>query len=359
MKWIIIPSLIFFSSAFGQTGKKDIEDPNGLKIKEINLEARAIAPSEIKLPFNSIKIIDSRFDTSKIGFENRVFTSKSNAFKSIQFAGGLAAALEKYYADYYENAFDSSGFTLLIVIKKFWISHHDYQSNKQPFMQSNSNVDSRIRCKWEYYLSKGNKHLPIKRVDTTWTLNEEMHKYLNEEFEEKKQRFIKFSLKALIEMLDYEKAVLAFDTQPAKTLGDIIRFNESRFNLPVLNEGSLAKGVFLNFEEFINNRPGIVSFREKETKHKSGKVNYIENENGVEIVSYWGYCDGKSLKYGRFGNNRLFRVQNTFAFFTKSVSYNYSSSNTTTGYYTTNFTLKNRNEIWIPFQIDMETGDVY
>ncbi|MBK8497094.1 MAG: hypothetical protein IPL50_20415 [Chitinophagaceae bacterium] len=64
-----------------------------------------MAPSEVKLPFRQIKIIDSRFDTSKMGFTGKAFGGKTNAFNAIQFKGGFATAVEKYYADYYENSF--------------------------------------------------------------------------------------------------------------------------------------------------------------------------------------------------------------------------------------------------------------
>lgn len=42
--------------------------PDKLAYVDFSLRAQRIAPSDIKLPFSSIKIIDSRFDTSKIGF---------------------------------------------------------------------------------------------------------------------------------------------------------------------------------------------------------------------------------------------------------------------------------------------------
>ncbi|MBK8497093.1 MAG: hypothetical protein IPL50_20410 [Chitinophagaceae bacterium] len=66
-------------------------------------------------------------------------------------------------------------------------------------MQGNRSFIPKIRCKWEYYLCKDEKYLPVKRIDTTWSLNEDLSKYINEEFEEKSRRFLKFSLKALIE----------------------------------------------------------------------------------------------------------------------------------------------------------------
>lgn len=360
MKRILSLTIFLYSFGFSQSSKKDIADPNDLKVKEIRLEARLMAPSEVKLPFRQIKIIDSRFDTSKMGFTGKAFGGKTNAFNAIQFKGGFATAVEKYYADYYENSFDSSGFTLLIVIKKFWFSEFDYESNKQPFMQGNRSFIPKIRCKWEYYLCKDEKYLPVKRIDTTWSLNEDLSKYINEEFEEKSRRFLKFSLKALIEILDYGPAIEAFAKQPAKKIGEIITYNESRFNLPVLKDGKLAKGVFINFGEFKNNRPGIIVFTEKETRHDLIRTeNFIEDANAVPIADFWGYYNGVSLKFSKFGNNKLYRKQHAFYFFVKAVSYNYSSFDNSIQQYNNRAVIKTRSEVWIPFQVDMETGEVY
>jgi len=141
-----------------------------------------------------------------------------------------------------------------------------------------------------------------------------------------------------------------------------ITYNESFFNLPVLKDDNLAKGVFVDFGEFKNNRPGIILFSEKETKYdlrRRRTESYIEDEKGVQVVSYWGYYDGVSLKFSKFGNNKLFRIQNAFYFFVKAVSYDFLTNNNSFQQYNFRTTLKTRSEVWIPFQIDMETGEVY
>ena len=95
--------------------------PDKLAYVDFSLRAQRIAPSDIKLPFSSIKIIDSRFDTSKIGFVPIEFYVPSPtsglqqviSFKKILMYGGIAQSIEDYYKEYYENSFTRMDFSFL------------------------------------------------------------------------------------------------------------------------------------------------------------------------------------------------------------------------------------------------------
>ena len=96
-----------------------------------------------------------------------------------------------------------------------------------------------------------------------------------------------------------------------------------------------------------------------------GKINtnteiYLEDMKGQTISNYWGYSDGKEFRYGMLGNDKIYKIQNTFCFFIKVVGYvidqdnngQYGGSGITT-------TSKVKYEVWVPYQIDMETGQIY
>lgn len=360
MKVIYFLFLMVPVSVFSQNGEEDMANPNRLPFKDYSLNAELTAPNSIRFPFSAIKIIDSRFDTSFIGFDYNVLGGKRTSFKKMRLKGGNASAIEKYYNDYYKNSFDSSIFSLVIVIKKFWVSLYDYDANKQLVMHGNRNISRRIPCKWEYYLCKNEEYLPIKRIDTIWKLNADISQYIDQEFGEKRQQFIKFALKAMIEMLDYSKAIAVFEQQAKKSMNEINEYNSSRFTIPVLIDDNISKGVFLNFTQFRNNKPGIIKFREDKTKYKLVREEiYIEDENGKQINPYWGYFDGAGFKFGIFGNNKLFRGQNSFYFFIKTVTFIYSENSTVVQQNAIRFNTKTRSELWIPFQVDMETGGAY
>ena len=64
------------------------------------------------------------------------------------------------------------------------------------------------------------------------------------------------------------------------------------------------------------------------------------------------------------GNEKIYRIQNTFCFFIKVVGYNINQGNDVPYWppfegSKINTTSKDKYEIWIPFQIDMETGIIY
>ncbi|MFM2327287.1 MAG: hypothetical protein RIR31_1489, partial [Bacteroidota bacterium] len=111
MKILFLTILFVPFNVFSQSNKWN---PNHLDDELTNLEAEYIAPTSIKLPFSSIKIIDSRFDTSKIGFTlgNKIFTSKTNYYKKFKLKKGTAVAIEEYYNDYYQKSFSNNGFEL-------------------------------------------------------------------------------------------------------------------------------------------------------------------------------------------------------------------------------------------------------
>lgn len=360
MKYLVLTALLIPVFVFAQSGKRDVLNPDQLGVKELKLEAQKIAPSEIKLPFKSIKIIDSRYDTSKIGYMLEGGLSKKRMFRKILLPGGVANAIESYYNDYYEDSFTQNDFELLIVMKRFWLGGDAKSNNKRVEMANSVGSDNNLYCKWEYYLGKDGKYLPIKRMDTIMRIDENLAKYIDEEFSEKRQSYFKYALKALIEILDYSNAVKQFETQPKKTLEEIKEFNKKMNLIPVLQDSGFKRGVYLSFDDFKNNRPSIIDFQEKKMHY--GRINqnteiYLEDMKGETISNYWGYSDGKEFRYGMLGNDKIYRIQNTFCFFIKVVGYVISSDDPDGSTMVT--TSKNKYEVWAPFQIDMETGEIY
>jgi hypothetical protein len=169
--------------------------------------------------------------------------------------------------------------------------------------------------------------------------------------------FFKYTLKTLIEILDYSNAVKQFNEQSKKTLAEIKGFNAKMYAIPILQDSGFKKGVYLNFDDFKNSRPSIMDFREKKMGYSTiNTENYIETMNGEEISNYWGYSDGKDFWYGKLVNDKIYRIQNTFCFFIKAVGYFIDPDINLSTIITSN---KYKYEIWIPFQIDMETGEIY
>jgi hypothetical protein len=351
---ILFLSLFLNITIYCIAQKIETINPEALYFKELKLTAQRTAPSEIKLPFSSIKIIDSRFDTSKIGFLPgiNIIQDKRNVFRKIRFKGGIVKSLQEYYNDYYKNSFQQNGFELLIVMKRFWVSGVDNRKDKQIELTNSLEVATNLYFKWEYYLGKNNNYLPVKRVDTIIQVSDDLAQYIDEEFNERRLARFKFALKAMIELHDFEKKVEVFDKQPKKTMEEIDNYNAKRNDLVVLKDSILKKGIYLSFDEFKNNSPSIKDYKEEKTRYNIFKSErYLTDAQGNLINNYWGYSDGEDFRYGKFGNDRIFRIGNTFQFF---IQINAVAPNNSTP-----VTTKDKIKVWFPYQIDMESGKIY
>lgn len=349
---LLFISISFYS--YSQDKKKQAVNPDGLYFKELKLSAQRTAPREIRLPFSAIKIIDSRFDTSKIGFlpVSQLIYDKKNVFRKLRFKGGVVKPMEEYYNDYYKNSFQQNGLELVIIMKRFWLSGVDYSRDKRIGLTNSLELATNLYFKWEYYLGKDGLYLPVKRADTVMQVSDDLAQYIDEEFNERRLAKFKFALKAMIELFDFEKAVTVFDKQPKKTMNEIIEFNKRRNESIILKDGSFKKGIYLSFEEFKNNNPSIKDYTEEKTRYQVFKSEqYLTDAKGNLISEYWGYSDGEFFRYGKFGNDKLFRIGNTFEFF---VQINTLEANTSTP-----VTTKNKIKVWFPYQLDMENGLVY
>ena len=355
MKILLLLFWVLPSFVFSQKTKPNTANPDRLPGKKFEFEVFKIAPGEIKLPFSSIKIIDNRFDTSKLGFIPIVqfIDNKKKVGRKIIFNEGVAKAIENYYNEFYQNSFSHNDVKLLIVMKKFWLSGVDNKRNKEIDVPENSESIKFLYCKWEYYLSKGEEFMPLKRIDTVVTgvvfesqKNESMRNLSTE-------KILKLILNGLIEVFDFNAAVNQMEKLPKKTWQQIESYNLASFNIPVLRDSVFTKGVYLNFNEFKNNKPSIINFKEGKMRISFNKTeNYLEDDNGNRITNYWGYFTGDELKIGKYGNDKLYRANNTFEFFLK---HQYLTANTNI----LGGTSYKDKEVWIPYQIDMETGKIY
>ena len=68
-----------------------------------------------------------------------------------------------------------------------------------------------------------------------------------------------------------------------------------QFDMPVLRDSVLNRGVYFSFDEFKNNSPGLKDFEVE--KDKLIDLIFIKQANGTQVPvrEAWGYCDGKDL----------------------------------------------------------------
>jgi hypothetical protein len=243
---------------------------------------------------------------------------------------------------------------LLIVVKKFWITSTYKYNHQAQSISMNVVSGTMLYAKLEYYIFKGEQLLPFKRIDTIIksSLNVSEYLYNKNLDKETSSASINDLFNFFVEQYIYDKPVNVFNNRGKLSFAEVVQNNKAHFLLPILTDTSTIKGVFLDFNEFINNIPSIVNFKEKKmTFRTSKKEEYLLDQKDSLITNYWGYRLNNEIKFSKFGSNRLFRQGNTFEFFVKVRVANPRPQ----GF----VVLDNYATYFVPYQLDMETGIFY
>ncbi len=355
MKLIPVFIIVCFNwiGASAQPKENDTRPANlGSKTFSLHTQDEDIS---LKLPFSKIRVIDARFDTSKLGFvANRVvFMEPTNRFERLKLRGGTAAALENYYANAHLDRASLSEYGLLIVMKKFWISSarkYDFQKQSQSLT---INGESRLIAKWELYIFKDDGYLPFRRIDTTIESTQSVRQlFKDENATDYNKENIYSILTNFLGQYNYTKAITVFADRAKKSLKEINDLNNERFQIPIISDNKVRKGVFQNFTEFKNNAPTLLNFKENGMKYSLiHEDQFLVDDKGTAITNYWAYSTDKYTRIGPYGNETIFRSGNTFDFFLKKRIVTPRSQG--------DIVFKNHFMIWIPYQVDMETGEFY
>jgi hypothetical protein len=267
MKTILIILCCTFAiavSSSAQRSRNSAYRPGDLESRYVSLGSKDFSPPAIRLPFSCFRIIDSRFDTSKIGFISSIenVPNPFSAFRKLKLKNGLAKSLENYYTTYYKQSLTNTDMGLAIVMKKFWISssrdHMEQSQNVSQILEDNIQV----HAKWELYIFRGDEYLPFRRIDTIIQSDALIRRHrLGKEDSRDFFRYILVEvLNGLVEQFNYVAPVKVFTTRPRQSFHAIDETNKKRFLLPILQDSLPRDGVFLNFNEFKNNLPSIRMF---------------------------------------------------------------------------------------------------
>lgn len=306
-----------------------------------------------KLAFNHISIIDSRFDTTKVGY-----VRKGNSYKKLVLATDFSSAFENQLNNYLKSNFDSSkNATLLIVIKNLWLNEIILK-NEMPISQ--------CIYKLELYLKTDTSYFPLIRIDSMYAshgvLKEDKSDLLTAPFEKTLTQ---------LESISFEK--LLSGRKLSRT--NIEQYNNSRFNKPIFT-AALQKGIYHSFKDFLENRLDSRPF-EAEFGKLTDQLYLAEKGEKKLLTDFWAFCDGQKLYInGGFNFFELTRENNTFEFWGNSELIQYFSANPQLraannsawsivhglGQYAfekgINKLMAPKN-IKRPFQLNMENGDIY
>lgn len=121
-------------------------------------------------------------------------------------------------------------------------------------------------------------------------------------------KLIKKTLVTALDVCDSFVASSANLLFSAKLLSDSL---ENQFNYPIIKTNEPQKGIYRNYDEFLNNNPIEGDFEVKSDKKETYLVS-TTIDTGVTNKA-WGYSDGKDIfKHLNEGYYKMNRVQNTF-----------------------------------------------
>lgn len=313
-----------------------------------------------KLPFNSIEIKDFRFDSTKLGYIKR------GGIKKIVVKNGVANGLTSFMNAYFKKNLDSSsGKTLVIVLRHLWLQEGsgDLDTDEKVVRQAPPGFFSDAGyginfSDFEVYCKENNKYRAL------FKLNDE---FVGAKYKAGKLDDLLFlSFDSLFAKIYETNIDVALSVRKEYTYEFISENYIKRFNLPILQDKTLNKGVYLTFKDFKNNKPTYTDYTVN-----TGKLTDALYVGDKLLTEFWGYCDGQNL-FVKLGYNffQLRRQNNTFDLYGAKHITNYNGvsngsaypNNPNTGVnqqmnYSTNtnkYVLRRK-----PLQVDMEEGDVY
>lgn len=232
-----------------------------------------------KSSFRSIEVVDYRPDTTRIGLF--VTGEVQHEYRLKPSASGVISSfLNQVYAN------PAASKTLFVVIKNLWLS--EYTGEKQ-LEEHSSSLRSRISFRADTYLREDGGYTPLAYFDTSITSSKLI------------RDIAPFRLPVLIDMfmeeMDYvNQATVNNKKRRILPLAFVDSFSRKSFSHPIYAADTLYKGVYVNFENFINNKPSAIGYEIKQ-EGNSPMTLHLKDENGKDYYSrkVWGFCDGQQV----------------------------------------------------------------
>jgi hypothetical protein len=278
--------LLFFSpTTFAQTKQETNYATvffRHMKTAYLTLPDSSIANYNNLSTFSSINFLDARFDSINIGYV------KSNRNERLALKNGLCNSLQELFNK--NTSKQNNGSSLLFIIHQFRLIESDTTFDKDANKLFRTN---KLIAKFDLFVETKNNYQAAFRYDTTL--------YDFENFSNNKLPIITTFLNKLVAKvgrIDMQKVV----TKNVYTLADIKESITDKFNLPIVKDSMVKKGVYVTYKEFINNTPSITEYKTDRIKMES--VLLTKDEDGIWMPqkNIFGYSNGKKIWIKIFNN---------------------------------------------------------
>jgi hypothetical protein len=227
------------------------------------------------IPITGITMVQAVWDSSSLGYlQKGLMNIRAEAIPENE----LTKFLQKYFDLQYKDLYKKSGSHLVIMVK-------DMRVNETTYFSSEFAFGKLVADAW---ISEDQLHYKkIASVDTV--LGFKGYSDVTSLHGENLARGFYYLVLTALE----NKAAGRFLAENSLTQSEILNQQLSRFNVPVITDNSYNPGLFMNFEEFRENKPSI---REYEIV-TSGKDKVMISVKG-EKINPWGLCkDGELYKF--------------------------------------------------------------
>jgi len=278
-KTLLLAILILFGgmSAFGQfifVPKKSVKSERDWIGKH---ERTTITDS---IPFSSIRVIDSRYDTMHIGIRYAYY---------LILGGHSAAAGWKDLINIYYHPLCLPGHdTLIIQLEK--LDLQDDVSLETGYVGQTGKIKARL------YSGHNDSLIFIGTIDTLIQVTHYVQN--NNHWDHYLLRLFDLAITTAKTLQDTLDKDLCYTT----SINEIVKLGLVKRNKPILKSDSLHFGFYRDFSEFVNNSPTFGNEHKEAINSLLVVMHYRVGKNlstEEPDTSYWGYCDGKNI-YIRF-----------------------------------------------------------
>ena len=323
-----------------------------------------LSKKQIKLPepiepilaiagVGKILIEDARPDTAAI------MLTKSALYSIDNFKG----TLEKYFNHGLIDGGNNAERQLVVFVKKLWLTSQ-YKPENEVEEDNNIKQGNWVKAvffKAECFLKTDSFYSPLFKYDTSLVIAES-------DMEQSAPVMIDSCLQLLAQKITRLQSKIQVQKLKKMTGAELDKYNSSRYALPILTKAPPEKGVYATFGDIKNNTPAYKNFT-VQSNELSDQL-YIKDSTGNEMLmrDIWGYSDGNNI-YIKSADNyfMLKRYGNTFYVNgAKSVKtrkklkasslmrYGLLLGSVRKDSRKTKFSIE-----YLPYQLDIETGEIY
>lgn len=245
---------------------------------------------------STVQFIDNRADKSKMGF---VRMGDKLEYYNFTFPEETAQYINSKFLHILKTESDQSE-KFLIVIRHMWINQTIAKATfGQALLTGSVGYVSFCYFKADYYRENSGTVQLAGQIDTIISIR----KWIGNAADD----LLKKTLITALNVCDSMPLIQGAKSYTTKQFHDSLN---TQFNYPILKANEPQKGIYLTYEEFLNNNPLQAEFEIKRDK----KETYITSTIDTSITNNaWGYSDGKNI-YRHLNDNyyRMNPVQNTF-----------------------------------------------